>query len=257
MSCYYFVFCKNDILLERKPDGSYTIPYGEVPPTNICHDTNIMFVELPTDKYEAKTYCIEEPITGNPQYEMCGLRASYYKLNEKFYKLAGKCAELLYWDRNTKYCGSCGAYTVMNTPISKKCMKCGKEIWPQLATAIIVLVHKGNEILLVHARNFKGNFHGLVAGFVETGETLEEAVVREVREETGLKINNIKYFGSQPWPYPCGLMIGFNADYVEGIIKLQESELTSGTWYTRDNLPQIPEPLSIARKLIDNWLDNG
>ena len=145
----------------------------------------------------------------------------------------------------------------MNTPISKKCMKCGKEIWPQLATAIIVLVHKGNEILLVHARNFKGNFHGLVAGFVETGETLEEAVVREVREETGLKINNIKYFGSQPWPYPCGLMIGFNADYVEGIIKLQESELTSGTWYTRDNLPQIPEPLSIARKLIDNWLDNG
>ena len=136
-------------------------------------------------------------------------------------------------------------------------MKCGKEIWPQLATAIIVLVHKGDEILLVHARNFKGNFHGLVAGFVETGETLEEAVVREVREETGLKINNIKYFGSQPWPYPCGLMIGFNADYVEGIIKLQESELTSGTWYTRDNLPQIPEPLSIARKLIDNWLDNG
>ena len=90
---------------------------------------------------------------------------------------------------------------------------------------------------LVHARNFKTDFYGLVAGFVETGETLEEAVHREVKEETGIKIKNIRYFGSQPWPYPCGLMVGFNADYDGGDIHLQQSELSKGAWFTKDNLP--------------------
>ena len=106
-----------------------------------------------------------------------------------------------------------------------------------------------------HARNFKGNFDSLVAGFVETGESLEEAVRREVMEETGLTITNIKYFGSQPWPYPSGLMIGFTADYVDGEIHLQKEELSRGRWFRKDNLPILPEKLSIARKLIDAWLE--
>ena len=130
--------------------------------------------------------------------------------------------------QNTKFCGVCGSPMKMHTDISKRCTECGKEVWPQLATAIIVLIHKGDEVLLVHARNFKSNFMGLVAGFVETGETLEEAVHREVKEETNLEITNLRYFSSQPWPYPCGLMVGFNADYVSGEIKLQTSELARG-----------------------------
>ena len=142
----------------------------------------------------------------------------------------------------------------MHTDISKRCTSCGKEVWPQLATAIIVRIQRGDEILLVHAKNFATNFYGLVAGFVETGETLEEAVKREVMEETQLEITNLKYFASQPWPYPCGLMVGFTADYVSGDIRLQRSELSSGGWFRRDNLPTIPEKLSIARKLIDDWI---
>ena len=155
-----------------------------------------------------------------------------------------------------------------DTAISKKCEHCGKEIWPQLATAVIVRIRRQettreadgttirkDEILLVHAKNFRGDHYGLVAGFVETGETLEEAVYREVLEETGLHITNLRYFGSQPWPYPCGLMVGFTADYDFGKIHLQRSELTKGAWFDRDHLPAIPEKMSIARQLIDAWLE--
>ena len=107
----------------------------------------------------------------------------------------------------------------------------------------------------MRANNFKDNHYGLVAGFVETGETLEEAVHREVFEETGIRINNLCYFASQPWPYPSGVMVGYNADYVEGEIHLQWSELCKGSWFTKDNLPNLPEQLSIARMLIDDWLE--
>ena len=143
----------------------------------------------------------------------------------------------------------------LHTSISKRCTHCGKEVWPLLATAIIVLIHRDDKILLVHARNFRGNWFGLVAGFVETGETLEEAVVRAVYEEVGINISNIRYFGSQPWPYPCGLMVGFHADYVSGDLQLQRSEIDDAGWYDRDHLPPVPGKMSIARKLIDSWLD--
>ena len=145
----------------------------------------------------------------------------------------------------------------MHTEISKRCTHCGKEIWPLLATAIIVLIHREDKVLLVHARNFRGKFFGLVAGFVETGETLEEAVVREVHEEVGIKIKNIRYFASQPWPYPCGLMVGFTADYVSGELHLQRSELDDAGWFDRDHLPPVPDKMSIARQLIDSWLEES
>ena len=119
--------------------------------------------------------------------------------------------------------------------------------------AVAVIINK--QRLLVHARNFRGTFNGLVAGFLEPGETLEECVHREVLEETGLHIKNLKYFGSQPWPYPSGIMIGFTADYESGNIKLQQEELSAGAFYTKDNLPEIPKKLSLARKLIDAWLE--
>lgn len=209
-----------------------------------------------------KAFAIENPhhlvvtneTLSNNGYEFIGLREAFYHLPEAYYLKAGKCQELLYWDYNTKFCGVCGAPMQMHTDISKRCPECGKEVWPQLATAVIVLIHRGDEVLLVHAKNFKSDFYGLVAGFVETGETLEEAVRREVFEETRLNIKNLTYFDSQPWPYPCGLMVGFNADYDSGSLHLQRSELSRGSWFRYDNMPQIPQKLSIARRLIDAWL---
>ena len=109
---------------------------------------------------------------------------------------------------------------------------------------------------MVRAKNFRGTYYGLVAGFLEAGESLEECVHREVMEETGIRIKNVKYFGSQPWPYPSGVMVGFTADYENGDIQIQEEELSDAAFFSKDNLPEIPKKLSLARKLIDDWLEN-
>lgn len=253
---YWFVFCKGDLLLEKTSDGRYTIPYQEEAPTPLKEWTNVHTI-TPFGDDDVRTYTIDGPVTDIPHYEMCGLRASYNKLPHDLYQIAGKCQEILYWDANTRYCGVCGGPMKMHTEISKRCTHCGKEVWPLLATAIIVLIRRGDKVLLVHARNFRGKFFGLVAGFVETGETLEEAVVREVHEEVGIKIKNIRYFASQPWPYPCGLMVGFTADYVSGELHLQRSELDDAGWFDRDHLPPVPDKMSIARQLIDSWLEES
>ena len=243
--CYWFIFCKTELVLEKQDDGSYTIPKGKTPPVEAKPWTTIHNITPFEDGTAVKTFRIDAPLTEDDRYEMCGLRKSYNKIPYDLYLKAGKCQEILYWDFNTKFCGVCGAPMKLHTDISKRCTNCGKEVWPQLATAIIVLIRKDDEVLLVHARNFQGDFYGLVA------------VIREVHEETGLEIKNIRYFGSQPWPYPCGLMVGFNAEYVSGEIHLQRSELSSGKWFKKDNLPHIPEKLSIARKLLDHWLEES
>lgn len=254
MKTYYFVFCKDDLLLEQQTDGTFTIPLADEPPTEVKPWTHLMNVAPMDDGTPVTTYRIDTPLPADGALVPTPLRQSYYKLSKPLYLKAGKCQELLYWDQNTHFCGVCGAPMHMSTDISKKCTECGKEVWPQLATAVIVLIHRGDEVLLVRAKNFRTDFYGLVAGFVETGETLEEAVAREALEETGISIKNIHYFASQPWPYPCGLMVGFNADYAGGDIHLQRSEIAKGGWFRRDNLPTIPEKLSIARMLIDDWL---
>ena len=187
-------------------------------------------------------------------YQWVDLRESFHVLPEQIYRQAGKASELLYFDRQHQYCGLCGAPMEWASPISKRCTQCGEELWPKLSTAIIVLVRKDEEALLVKAKNFRRDYYGLVAGFVETGETLEECVAREVMEETGLRVTNIRYFGSQPWPYPMGLMIGFHADYVEGDIALCDGELRDAAFFRRDNIPAIPGKMSMARMLIDDWM---
>ncbi len=187
--------------------------------------------------------------------EWCGLRELYNKVPLDVYRRAGTAWERLYFARRNNYCGVCGGEMEATEIGSRKCKKCGNEVWPQINIAIIVLIEKGDEALLVRAKNFhRKDFYGLVAGFVEVGESLEEAVVREVREETGLEIQELQYKGSQPWPYPSGLMVGYRAKWKFGVLRLQEEELEKGGWFGRDNLPQLPDKLSIARRLIDEWV---
>lgn len=246
---YWFIFFNNQLLLQKKGE-TYTIPYSINPPVPV---KNVLEVSLLEDM-PACTASVDTPLEETAEYLPMGLRASYDYLDPILHKIAGKAYELIYWDQHSRFCPSCGTKTVMQTTISKQCPNCKYEIYPVVSPAILVLIRKGDAILLVHARNFRGSFYGLVAGFLETGETLEECVRREVMEETGLEINNITYFGNQPWPYPSNLMVGFIADYVSGTIRLQDEELSEGAFFTKDNLPELPRKLSLARKMIDWWL---
>ena len=253
MKTYWFIFNKSELLLEKCSDGTYTVPFSEKSPVE-PDGTHTVHTITGTNGNDIRTFYTDKTIPEDDIYIMCDLRKSYKLISSDLYLEAGKCEEILYWDSTTQYCGVCGSPMKMHTSISKICEKCHREVWPQLSTAIICLIHRGDNILLVRAHNFRGNFYGLVAGFVETGETLEQAVEREIKEETGLKVKNIEYFGSQPWPYPINLMVGFYAEYDEGEIRIQQTELKTAAWFDIHNLPTIPEKLSIARRLIDNWL---
>ena len=241
---YWFIFFNDQLLLQKKGE-TYTIPYSINSPVTV---KNVLEVNLLEDM-PACTASMDTPLEETAEYLPMGLRASYDYLDPVLHKLAGKAYELIYWDQHSRFCPSCGTKTVMQTTISKQCPNCKYEIYPVVSPAILVLIRKGDAILLVHARNFRGSFYGLVAGFLETGETLEECVRREVMEETGLEINNIT------WPYPSNLMVGFIADYVSGTIRLQDEELSEGAFFTKDNLPELPRKLSLARKMIDWWLE--
>lgn len=186
-----------------------------------------------------------------------GLRELSSEMEASEYRAACKGMELAWWAANTRFCGRCGAAMTKASGISRKCESCGREQFPQLSPAVIVLITKGDEALLVHARTFKRPFFGLVAGFVETGESIEEAVVREVEEETSLRIANLRYWGSQPWPYPSNLMLGFRAEYAGGELRFADDELSEGGFFTRENHPEIPSPPSIARAMIDEWIAEG
>lgn len=144
---------------------------------------------------------------------------------------------------------------VFSSPISKRCADCGHEVWPVLQVAVIALVRREDKVLLVQSKSFKSDYMGLVAGFVETGETLEQAVHREVMEETQIKIKNLRYIKSQVWPFPSNLMAGFTADYESGDICIQKSELSKGGWFARDEMPTLPDEASIARQIIDAWIN--
>ena len=253
---WWFVFYKDQLLLEKKENGAFALPYGEIPPITIKEKTTVHTITTLEGK-TCKSFSLSSPFEESAQYVMTGLRASYDYLPLSHYQAAGKAHEILHWDRNSRFCSACGTPMEQQTPIMKKCPECGNEMYPPVSTAIIVLIRKGKEILPVHTRNFRSTFHGLVTGFLETSKTLEQCVEREVMEETRLKVKNITYFDSQPWPYPSGLMVGFIADYESGEIKLQADELSSGAFYSKDNLPEIPRKLSIARKLIDWWLENN
>jgi NAD+ diphosphatase len=180
------------------------------------------------------------------------LRELFGEIDEDLIWIAGRANHLVYWSRTHRYCGSCGKPIVDKTDERAKiCPQCGLINYPRLSPAIIVAVTKDNQLLLAHSKRFKSGYFSVLAGFVEPGETLEDCVEREVHEEVGIAVENIRYFGSQPWPFPNSLMVAFTAEYAGGEIKVNESEIMDAGWFSTANLPLVPPKISIARQLID------
>ena len=190
-------------------------------------------------------------------WELKGLRHLFSRLPEAMFWVAGAAVQIVDWDRNHQYCGRCSTQTVDRShERAKACPNCGLLSYPRISPAIIVLVQKGEQLLLARAHHFPPDRYSVLAGFVEPGETLEDAVRREVYEEVGLTIRNIRYFGSQPWPFPNSLMIAFTCEYAGGEIVLEQEEMADAGWYSAGALPRIPPRISIARQLIDWFVNN-
>lgn len=172
-------------------------------------------------------------------------------------RIAGLASQFVNWSRNHRFCGKCGKLTEnKKDERAKVCTECGQIYYPRLSPAIIVAVIKDDKLLMANSPRFPSKFYSVLAGFVEPGETLEECVKREIREEVNIEVKNIKYFGSQPWPFPDSLMVGFTAEYESGEIVIDEKEIADAAWFARDEIPRIPPSISIARKLIDWFLEN-
>lgn len=183
------------------------------------------------------------------------LRPLYATLHQEHYAIAGRAMQLIYWDRSNQYCGYCGHNTFLRKhEHCRECRSCAQLVYPKISPAVLALVKKGNQILLARSSKFTEPFYSILAGFVEPGETLEQCVIREVREEVGIKVKNVCYFGSQPWPFTHSLMVGFFCEWQEGEIQIDACEIEEAAWFDVYNLPQLPAQYSLARILIDQFI---
>ncbi len=183
------------------------------------------------------------------------LRAIFAAVDEEFFAVAGRAKQIVGWHATHRFCGRCGGVTepVEGEP-AMRCTRCGMMHYPRVSPAVIVRVLREDEILLARSPGFPKGMRSVLAGFVEPGESIEETVHREVREEVGLEVENLKYFGSQPWPFPNSLMIGLTADYAGGELTPEPGEIEAADWYRAEELPELPPRVSIARRMIDDFV---
>lgn len=183
------------------------------------------------------------------------IRQSHETLGDAdLFSMITRAKQILYWDKSTQFCGYCGQKTQPSTTERAKiCPICKTLAFPSISPAALVLIWRDNEILLARSPHFMPGVYSILAGFVEPGETLEHAVVREVKEEVGITIKNLNYFASQSWPFPSNLMLGFIAEYESGEIQI-DNELEDAQWFSINKLPPLPKPISLSRRIIDAYL---
>ena len=183
------------------------------------------------------------------------LRSLFSRAGEDLFRMAGRAKQIVGWNATHRFCGRCGGETgpVAGEP-AKRCTRCGMLHYPRLNPAIIVLVRDGSRVLLARSPGFPKGMYSVLAGFVEPGESIEEAIRREVREEVGIEVTNLRYFGSQPWPFPNSLMIGFTTEYAGGELEIDPAEIEDAGWYETGEFPPLPPRVSIARAMIDEFV---
>ena len=206
---------------------------------------------------EVDCWAVDLDGDAEPDVMVTPLLALHATVSEEEWIVAGRAVQLLEWRRTHRFCGRCGVST---EPVpgerAMRCADCGLLAFPRLAPAVITLITRPDgHALLARNASFPLPMFSCLAGFVEPGETLEQAVVREVQEEVGVTIGDVRYRSSQPWPFPHSLMIGFRAEWTAGEIDVDGVEIAEADWFSADDLPMIPPRLSIARRLIDEWID--
>jgi len=188
-------------------------------------------------------------------YPWAKLREVFTVLDEELWRYVVKGLTLLHWHRTNRFCGVCGGVMKEHPEENAlRCTACGHTTWPRISPAVIVLVTHQDKVLLGHNRRMEEGVFSLLAGYVEPGESLEEAVHREVREESGVEIKNLRYLASQPWPFPDSLMFGFHAEWKSGEPRPDGKEILDVRWFELNNLPRLPGPGSMARKLLEWWI---
>lgn len=249
-NCMYFVFFEGNILVKEK-----SRPWEPL----TADEWNLLASGSFTEHYMGileGQHCVAidlgEVISG---YDFTGLRNIADHEDDRLFALAGRATQIVEWFKTHRFCGRCGLETHMHKrDRARVCPKCEMHYYPRLSPSIIVLVKRGEELLLARNANWPDGFYSTLAGFVEPGESVEETLRREVYEEVGIHIKNIEYKGSQPWAFPNSLMIGYHADYESGELQLQEDEIADAQWFHYKNLPKIPGKIAISRWLIDAYL---
>lgn len=262
----YFIFSGNHLLVLEKGESAQLPQLTHLDELPFLSELDISSLYLGAMQGSQTIHCFALEVPKNTSVPdnmtFVNLRQLYRRLSDDELALAGRALQMVDWDRTHQFCSRCGS------PVQSKenehvklCPNCNYAMYPRLAPAIIVRVQResenGREILLARGPHYPSGWYSVLAGFVEPGENLETCVAREVFEEVGIRIKNIQYFGSQPWPFPHSLMLGFTADYESGELTLQEEEIEEAKWFRPDNMPKIPPRMSISRHLIDDFLNKN
>ncbi|GMR14017.1 MAG: NAD(+) diphosphatase [Gemmatimonadota bacterium] len=199
---------------------------------------------------------LSEPFVAPEGFHLRRLRSLFTAFSEEEFALAGRSFQLVEWGRTNRHCGRCGAGTEKHErELAMMCTECGRLHFPKISPAVIVQVTRDpDEILLGRNLTAPPGCYSVLAGFVEPGESLEQTVAREIREEVAIEVADIRYFGSQPWPFPGTLMVGFTARYTSGELAIDGTELSDAGWFKASDLPPVPPRFSIARRLIDEYV---
>ena len=250
-SAYWFLFRGNEVLVQG-PGTGYTLPRFDESAVAFLHPEGVLYLGTLTG-----VACFAGEVSPDQtlpaDLQAVGIRDLFGNLDDNAYGVVGYAAHILRWQRDSRFCPVCGNQLgELGEGWMRQCPNCDHIGYPLVSPAILVLVHDGPRVLLVHKAGWGARF-SIIAGFVEPGETLEQCVQREALEEVGVEVTDLTYIGSQPWPFPHQLMIGFMARYSDGQILPDQSEIDKAEWFRFDELPELPGPLSLSRQLIDRW----
>lgn len=243
----------NGQLLIRPTDQGLELPQASIWPFAKWSTARRLYLGVWRGQpcYAAEAVVADPP----PGWAFEGLRGLWTRLDEGLLGIASQALQLIEWDRNHQFCGQCGTPTQRRVDErGRRCPACELIAYPRLSPVVMVrIVHEGR-ILLARAPRFATGMYSVLAGFVEAGETLEQAIHREVAEEVGIQVQNLRYFASQSWPFPHSLMIAFTADYSGGEVRPDGREILDARWFTSDDMPGLPSPMSMAWRLIEDYL---